>query len=173
MKSNHFHLSQMLWEVKQHASSCIWISLKVISLWWMSLRGQVVRNKYGSQVEFTCSVMIVGCILHNVMQCDVNNAQCSVHLAQCPVNKVPCCVAFNPIHNPVEIYLQAQFHTCVAGTGSWLKSLGNVWQIWVPFILIFVFQSGWGAFIHIYELTTKRTRINDGKQYVDSISSTH
>ena len=128
MKSNHFHLSQMLWEVKQHASSCIWISLKVISLWWMSLRGQVVRNKYGSQVKFACSVKIVGCILHNVMQCDVNNAQCSVHLAQCPVNKVPCCVAFNPIHNPVEIYLQAQFHTCVALDLGW-----NLWGMFGKF----------------------------------------
>ena len=137
MKSNHFHLSQMLWEVKQHASSCIWISLKVISLWWMSLRGQVVRNKYGSQVKFACSVKIIGCILHNVMQCDVNNAQCSVHLEQCPVNKVPRCVAFKPVHSTartVEIYLQAHFHTHLFGRRwnlAW--DLGNVWQILIAY----------------------------------------
>ena len=166
MKSNHFHLSQMLWEVKQHASSCIWIRLKVISLWWMSLRGQVVRNKYGSQVKFACSVKIVGCILHNVMQCDVNNAQCSVHLAQCPVNKVPRCVAFKPVHSTartVEIYLQAHFHTPVRqALKSCLKSgecLANFDCLSSSSVL---FNQDEGH-SYICELISKRTRINNGK----------
>ena len=111
----------------------------------MSLRGQVVRNKYGSQVKFTCSVKVVGCILHNVMQCDVNNAQCSVHLAQCPVNKVPRCVAFKPVHSTartVEIYLQAHFHTPV---WQGAEILSEIWGMFGKFslliILICAFQS--------------------------------
>ena len=135
MKSNHFHLSQMLWEVKQHASSCIWISLKVISLWWMSLRGQVVRNKYGSQVKFACSVKIAGCILHNV--------QSTRSPAALPSNR---CIALP------ALWKYICKHTSIHLFGRrWnlVWDLGNVWQILIayhPHLCFSIRMRG----IHIY-----------------------
>ena len=124
-----------------------------------------MRNKYGSQVKFACSVKIVGCILQNVMQYDVNNAQCSVHLAQCPVNKAPAAL---PSNRCIALttnwkYLKAHFHTPVRQA---LKSCLRSGEYLANFDCLssssVLFNQDDGH-SYICELISKRTRINNGK----------